>query len=150
MTVVPLFDLLERQEQAAADAAPQGGRPSVRLVERAAAALREDFRRLRELEREFGNAADDDAAELELLRSVWRMFDDWAREAEQVLARLGRVETAGRVVPHADGLRDDYGFARARLSITPEQVIRAKQQVRRGEVVSAKELRDELRARMGS
>jgi hypothetical protein len=145
MTVVSLFDVLQQQDEAPMSSDPRLAELAGRMVH----ALRDDYGRLRQYEQDFGDVPDDDdAAELELLRCIWRLFDEWAQEAEQVLARAGRLEAVGLAVAQVAELRDDYGLARARLSNTPEQIIRSKQQARGGDVISAKELRDELRARV--
>jgi hypothetical protein len=150
MTAVSLFDLVERfaRDHEPLTSARLGG-----LAEKLCRSLADDLERLREYEKEFAAAAaadtdDDDAAELEILRSIWRLYDAWAQEAEQVLSRVNRLEAAGQAINAAAQLREGYGRVRARLSVTPEQIVKAKQQVRQGHVVPVKELRDELRARL--
>ena len=44
--------------------------------------------------------------------------------------------------------RDAYGRVRARLKLTPEMITHAMEQIRQGQAVPMKELRDELRARV--
>jgi hypothetical protein len=45
-------------------------------------------------------------------------------------------------------LEDAYGRVSARLKLTPEMIARATEQVRQGQAIPIKELRDELRARV--
>lgn len=114
------------------------------------AELRDEYRRIRNYEEVYGDFPEDldDGTELELLRSIWRMFDRWAEEAEEVLARAKLLKAAGETIADLDGLEDDYWRSRARLSVTPEQIIHSKQQARRGEIIPVEVLRNELRARL--
>jgi hypothetical protein len=133
MSVASLFDAVQEHDRS-------------RFVEMLVKSSREDYARLREYEEEFGPSLADekkDSAALELFRSIWKLYEQWANEAEQVLARV-------RVVAGAERLRDDYGAARARLTINPESIIVAKQQLRRGEGIPVEVLRDELRRRRGA
>jgi hypothetical protein len=151
MTAVSLFDVMARQETGFGNAAKTARLAALasRLVQEA----REEYRRLREYEQEFGQFTElEDRPygdrELELLRSIWRMFDRWAETAEEVLGRADQLAAVGETIPHLEQLRDDYGAVRARLSVTPEQIMHADHQAQNGETFTAKELRDELRARL--
>jgi hypothetical protein len=124
-----------------------------RLVEKLVKSSREDYARLKDYEAEFGpSLADekDDEAALQVLRSIWALYAEWARDAEQVLARVKDLKASGHLIPEADGLFDDYSFARAQLAMKPEGIIRGMQQIRRGEVIPVEVLRDELRRRRGA
>jgi hypothetical protein len=82
------------------------------------------------------------------MRSVWRLYFQWADEAEQVLERADALARPDRRIAGLKELNEAFGRARARLTVTPEQIARAKEQARRGQIVPAKELRDELHARL--
>jgi len=151
MTAVSLFDVMARQDTGPGDA----GRTArlAALASRLVQEARDEYRRLRQYEQEFGQFAEIQdkpygAKELELLRSIWRMFDRWAEATEEILGRADQMAAAGQNVPQIEELRDDYGAVRARLSVTPEQIMHADQQAHNGEAFTAKELRDELRARL--
>jgi hypothetical protein len=118
------------------------------LAEKLVAASLADFTRVREYEEQFAWAAPprEPADDLEVMQTVSRLYATWANEAEQVLARVGLL--GGRRLAGVDELRDAVGRTRARLTVTPEQLARAKEQVRQGRIVPAKELRDELHARL--
>lgn len=80
------------------------------------------------------------------LRSAWQR---WADDADALLDRI-RPHLKQKV--HVIGALDlDYaiGRARAMLSLTPEAVMASREQVRRGAVRSAEEVRRELRAAAG-
>src|SRR4051812_15852869 len=150
MTAVPLFDVLARQDSGIS--APARRSRLAALADRLVQEARDEYQRLRRYEEEFGGLVEaEDRAygdkELDLLRSIWRMYDRWAEQVEEVLER---ADSLGESIAHVEQLRDDYGAVRARLSVTPEQIMHADQQAHRGETVPAKELRDELRARLHS
>ena len=145
MTAVSLFDLLARSDGTGSAALNRLAPFADRLVEAALA----DHDRLRRDEQAVlaARAGDhDDGLDLDLLRSLWDLYSDWARDAEQVLARVRTVVSNG----HGDlaRLEDAYGTVRARLSVTPERLMQGRQQVSEGNAVPAGELRDELRARI--
>src|SRR5690348_3785350 len=66
--------------------------------------------------------------------------------AFQILDRAASL--GARRLARVDELQDALGRTRARLTVTPEQIAGAKEQVRQGRIVPAKELRDELHARL--
>lgn len=145
MTAVSLFDTLFREEQ---NSHVGSGEPDTHLAELAAklvASSLADLGRILEYE-ELSRRADplDAALELEILRSVWQLFEQWAAEADQVFARVSSLKSAGALVPGTDQLGDAIGRTRARLSVTPEQTARAKAQIRQGQCVPLSELRNEL------
>jgi hypothetical protein len=139
MTAVHLFDAL---------AAPEASASLAPLAEKLVTASLDDVRRIREYEQVFVfGALRPHDLDLAARRSVWEMFAAWADDAEQVLARAKSVARAGVPISGADQLDDAIGRVRARLTVTPEQVLAAKEQVRQGQFVPAKELRHELHAR---
>jgi hypothetical protein len=76
------------------------------------------------------------------------MFEDCVNDAEQVLERIEKVERLGHRVEGAERLRDEVGRVRAMLSVSPEAITGAKEQVRRGGTHPASELRHELQHRV--
>lgn len=143
MTAIPLFDALAREDR---PAAPGGGRAAA-LAARFVEALLADWQPIRQIQNEFGPADwDNPATATEVEKSIYRLFESWAADAEQVLLRLRWLAAAGR--PVAGALEDAYGLAAARLRFTPERLATAMEQVRRGEFTPAKELKDELHARL--
>lgn len=149
MSAVGLFDVLSREQLLSQ---PAGAAPDGRLTEFAAslvASALADLQRIREYEK---LARDIDttnpALELEILRLIWRLYEEWATEADNVFARASALKRSGIPVPATDQLDDAIGRTRARLSITPEQIARSREQARTGQCVPAKELRDELHARI--
>jgi hypothetical protein len=147
MTALSLFDLLAR-----ADAAGQGdsarlARFGDRLVESALV----DLERLRRDEQDVIAAragSQGDGLDQEVLRSLWDLYAGWAQDAEHVLTRVRRLAADGHPMHDLNRLEDAYGAVRARLSVAPEDVLQAREAVRQGKAVPAKELRDELRARL--
>jgi hypothetical protein len=149
MTAVSLFDLLAR----AGAGAGNGERArDERLMQFAQGLVEEalaDWERVRRYEEEFTSADwEPGGLGLEVTRSLYSMYEKWAADAEQVLARTRELATQGWAVASAESLEDAYGRVKARLKLTPEMVARAMEQVRQGQTVPAKELRDELRARI--
>ncbi|HEV2294019.1 MAG TPA: hypothetical protein VGR35_09185 [Tepidisphaeraceae bacterium] len=85
-------------------------------------------------------------ASAQQLRAAWQR---WADDAEALLEQL---RPKLRLKVHVIGALDlDYaiGRARAMLTLTPEAVIFSREQMRRGSVQSAEEVRRELRAAAG-
>ena len=118
-----------------------------RLVESSVA----DCERIERYESDFTPANLDDLKLVyEIDQSIHGLYSQWIGEAEQVYARGRRLESEGHVIPKITDLGDAIGRTRARLKMTPESLIHALEQVKRGEVIPAKELRDELNARLRS
>jgi hypothetical protein len=94
----------------------------------------------------------DDPKALEVLRSIWRMFDGWLAEAEPVYDAVRQLPAARHVVQGLDELRDKVFASKARAQVKPEDIIRGMQQLRRGEGIrtTVQELRNELHARRGA
>jgi hypothetical protein len=150
MTAISLFDLLARSDQSGppADAAAAGR--LARFADRMVESILGDLERLRGDEQVLldTRGEGDDGLELDLLRSLWNLYGEWSRDADQVLSRVRQLRSLGHAVRDADRLEDAYGSVRARLSVTPEQVIQGRDSVRQGQAIPAKELRDELRTRL--
>lgn len=146
MTAVALFDVV-----AGETAGLPPGQPKevlAHLAERLIDTALADLRRIEEDERQFGSPTLESPAALNLLRSVYRLFEQWAGDAEQVLIRVRGLISGGHVIPQAEALEDAYARVRARLKLTPEQTAKAMEQVRQGQMVSGEDLRNELRARV--
>jgi hypothetical protein len=149
MTVVSLFDMIERQDRTATTPDADAGARLRHVAEALVRSLLLDLERLGQDERELTPiAAGNPELELELWKSLWSRHRQWADEAEQVLDRVRRMGEGSDRVADFNRLESAYARTMARLSATPERLASAMGQVRRGEVVSAKELRDELRTRL--
>ena len=146
MTGITLYDALAQAGGAADE--PLAGHLK-RLAERLIAGVLADLERVRELE---GQCLTQDWRDADLhrrlTRSVYELYREWAAEGEQVLARVRPSSGTTASIPRADELEDAVCRVRARLQLTPEQIERATEQVRRGQIIPAKELRNELRARI--
>jgi hypothetical protein len=119
------------------------------LTEELIATALADLERLEKLEREFVPKRTTPAeSELELRRLVWRLFNDWADDAEQLWNRVKALKKSSVSYNGAERLEEAIGKTKARLNVTPEQLSAAVAQARDGQFVPAKELRDELRSRV--
>ena len=76
------------------------------------------------------------------LHDAWR---NWADGAEGLYDRLGPRLKDGRHIAGAHDLNYAIGRARAMLKLTPEMMQARREQVARGEVLNAEEVRRELR-----
>jgi len=145
MTAVALFDALAAEEANGPRADERREQLAARLVESSLS----DWQRVRQYEDDFSPANFDDLERVrEIDRSICAMHSQWLAEAEEVCARARQVAAGGRTVPKIDELENAIGFTQARLMATPGQFVRAIEQVKRGEVIPAKEMRDELNARL--
>lgn len=148
MTALPLFDALVRQSTPSEHAGPAEGRLT-EFAEKLVADSLAEFARISEYERQFVWPVElDPAADLAVMRATWRLYLEWADEAEQVLDRVSVADSSGGAVVGVTELNLALGRTRARLTVTPEQIARSKEQARQGQFVPAKELRDELNARL--
>jgi hypothetical protein len=108
-----------------------------------------DLERLREYERRFAtSAASEPLSELAVLRSIFKMYEHWAEDAEQVLVRVRALRPEELPSVEVNRLDDAIGTILARLTVGPERIVKSKEQARQGQFVPAKELRDELHARL--
>jgi hypothetical protein len=156
MTAIGLFDALAGPEEPGQpeepSRTPRRGGSAVDLAAlagRLVAEPLEDVRRIREYERQFIFQTErEPAVDLEARRSVWRMFEVWAEEAEQVLSRAASVARSGAPVAGVAELEDAVGRVRARLTVRPEQIARAREQEWQRQFVPVKELRGEFHARL--
>ena len=149
MTAVSLFDTLARQQAGPAmnDAELMSRRTA--LAEKLVASALADLQRAREYE-QLLKSGTDGAGLLagSLLESVGRLYGEWADEADQVVARVRSLGSQGAAIPGVSQLDDAIGRTRARLNVLPALLAGAIEQAHQGQFVPAKELRDELRARI--
>ena len=142
MTAVSLFDVVAREDRAA-----QAGSGAASELTKFAALLIDDsladLQRIRNHEEQLATSSPEPVCRPDVVRALWQLYRQWADDAEQVLARAKSVDKS---LQDIDRLDDAVGRVRARLSISPDQTIRAMEQAIRGEGIPAKELRDELRA----
>jgi hypothetical protein len=85
------------------------------------------------------------------LQTAKELHDAWLRWADSADAIYGRVRpliAAGRHVSGAGDLDYAIGRTRAMLQISPDGNLESLDEIRRGDVVSADELRRALRGRM--
>lgn len=146
MTAASLFDLLAREAQSLSGDASSSRLDdlAVKLVE----SCLSDLKRVGEYEEQFRPLGPDAARlEAEWTRSIHELHQRWAGEADEVLSRL-RPYAANHFIAGLKALEDAYGRVRARLSVTPDQLAAARQQVAQGQGIPVQELRDELRARL--
>ena len=147
MTAVSLFDLLAREGTSSSDDNQQTS--LAELAQTLVSDMLADWKRLKEYEQRYSPGLNENPRlALEITRSIYLMFQEWAREAEQVLARVQKLAGSGQQRADITALEDAYGFALARLKLTPEKLVQSMQQVRSGNTVPAEELRNELRARL--
>ncbi|HSZ54179.1 MAG TPA: hypothetical protein VK797_00850 [Tepidisphaeraceae bacterium] len=145
MTAIPLFDALARRQsettgKADADAIP--------LAERLVEASLSDLRRIDDYEQEFGLPDFRSPSAAEIMSSVYRLYEQWAGEAEQILRRVRRLIAGGRSISSAAALEDAFGRVQARLGLTPEKIARGIEDARQGRTVPVQAIRDELRDRL--
>ncbi|HZN69815.1 MAG TPA: hypothetical protein VFB66_31365 [Tepidisphaeraceae bacterium] len=127
MIAVALFDLLARTRAAGSESGPEVGARLGRFAGRLVEAVLADLQCLRAYEQDLLAAratSNDDGLDRDVLRSLWAYYAQWAADAEQVLARVRVAREAGQVVRDADRLEEAHGIIRARVSITPEQIMR--------------------------
>jgi hypothetical protein len=108
-----------------------------------AAALAE-ARALRQHDEQLDPASPDPAA-MQAAHQLYTAWKKWADEAEALYDRLGPRLKDGRHIAGAHDLNYAIGRARAMLKLTPEMMQARREQVARGEVLTAEEVRRELR-----
>jgi len=136
MTALSLYDHLAHSQQ-----------PD--FAEKLAQSSLADLNRLRDYEREFASEGTDDPQHhLDLLRSLWTLYAEWADDAQKILSRIRQLAASGSTVTGADELSDAHIRVRARLAVSPEKIAAAKEQVRQGKSVPIEDLRHELQTRL--
>jgi hypothetical protein len=143
MTAVSLFDLMAREGEGSASS-PNAERLA-RFAGELVQSLLVELDRIRDYEQ---LAAVPDRVAPEIEQAVWRLYDQWAADADQTLARVRIIDGRGGRVADADRLLDALGRVRARLAVTPERLAAARAQVQSGQVRPASDLRHELQDRL--
>lgn len=88
--------------------------------------------------------------ELDEKTRTWidQLFRTWLGDAVQVAARADLIEREGAQLPAAGQLRHAIMATQARLKVSVPAITSALRQVEAGQFIPAKELRDELNARL--
>jgi hypothetical protein len=81
-------------------------------------------------------------------RALYEVYQRWAADAEQVLARTRQLAGHAHLAIDLQALEHAYARAQARLKLTPPMMEQAMQKIREGRAVPMQELRDELCARV--
>ena len=81
-------------------------------------------------------------------RDYWELGRDFDAHFDRIATLVGEVEQRGFRVEGADRLRDARGFLKAALSVTPEGLAEAEEDIRQGRVAPAAEVRDGIRRRL--
>ncbi len=154
MSALSLFDLAAlaaRSQDPQSASAMEANERLVRVAESMVASAIEEFVRVRALDETFAPATDDadeDVIDKETAVVLRAMYDECAREAERVLARVQRLERYGNQVKDAQALRDWHRRTMAMLSISLDEIAESIENARQGKVVSGSKVRNELRARL--
>ena len=108
------------------------------------AALLAEASALRQHDEQLYPASNDPVAigAAEQLHAMWRQ---WADSADALYERLGPLLKEKRHLCGAHDLNYAIGRTRAMLKLSPQQMLGREDQARRGEVLSAEEVRRELR-----
>ena len=134
MVALPLFDavLSERQPERSAKVAAE-------LIRSALS----EIRHIENLDEKLAPADSTqfDRRTVALLRG---MYEEWARQAEELLDRVGPLERTGPIAG-AEELRNAHGRTRALLSIPLDRLERSHKDAVQGRTVPAEEVRRELR-----
>lgn len=72
------------------------------------------------------------------------MYEQWTRDADAVLERIGKVERMGIAVAAAEELRDAQGRLLAMLQVGLDDIENGRRQFRQGRIWTREELRGEL------
>ena len=76
--------------------------------------------------------------------SLRALYEQWVRDADAALERVGRAEHLGATVGAAESLRDEVTRERALLEVTRDDVERARREFRAGRSFTLEEVRREL------
>ena len=146
MTATPLIDLVELEGRLAQEGTRR--QELLALVQRMITSLVEQSEQLHEYERQIhATPAANEQVELHRDETMYGLFQEWAAEAETLLDRLAAMTALEIDASQSTTLRDELGFARARLKLTPQKLARARAQIRAGQTVPIEVLRNELQAR---
>ena len=79
--------------------------------------------------------------------AIRRLYQQWVEQADELLHRVRTHGLRERLADGYEKLERAVGRTLAMLSVTLDSLERADEQIQKGEVVSAEEIRRELRAR---
>ena len=111
----------------------------------------QEWQRIRDHEAETCPGLDawrDRDSALKLESANYALHQQWALEAQELLARVQDAVRLGLRLHDSERLFDALGRTQARLMFTPEKAARAMEQAVKGPFTTAKELRNELHARL--
>lgn len=154
MTALSLFDLAALAAQSQEPESSSAKEASTRLVKVAESMVGsaiQEFERVRALDETFAPATEDageDLIDKETSVVLRSMYEECAREAERVLARVQRIERQGHKIKDAQLLRDWHGRTMAMLSVSLDEIAESVQSAKQGKVISGTQVRNELRARL--
>lgn len=147
VTTTSLFDALARD--ARSGTARRDPAQLSTLAEKMIGVSLSDLDHLRGYEQDLRlGEINDSALESELRRTIWQLYKEWAIGAQDLYQRAKSLRRDGQAIAGVDRLNDEIGKIEARLTVTPEKTLKARQQAREGHIIPAKELRDELNARL--
>lgn len=142
----PPFDLLALAEQAGPAGVDGAGAHVAELAARLLEYAMDEYRSIRKLEDALGEnrSATFDG---QLAGSLRRLYGQWADRGDELLTRVRDLRLRDRLAARFNELDDAVGRTLAMLKVTLEDLDRADEQIRAGQVVSLEEVRRELRAR---
>jgi hypothetical protein len=147
VTATSLFDILARDVESGIGVGNQ--KQLFPLAEKMISVCLSDLGHLRGYEQDLSlTTVSGSKLELELRQTIWQLYKEWAAAADELYQRARLLQFRGVSVQGIDHLNDEIGRIQARLTVKPEQLVKARQQVRNGQIIPAKELRDELNAKL--
>lgn len=146
-TLLPLLDLVDLVDQPLPDSGggnlPPDGAPQRRtLAERLIQWSIDEYKRLRNLDDLPPHPRD--PARRQMFVLMHKAYDEWATDAEAILERVAPMRGDGPIAGWTE-LEDAVGRTRARLSVTLDDLDKAEEQIRNGQVISLEEVKHELR-----
>jgi hypothetical protein len=153
MTAFPLFDLFAANANSLpAESAKQERERQLMTVAASMVAIAiQQFEKIRALDEALASPreVEDAAFNTDAAVGLRLMYDEAAQDADRILDRIDRLERrTKKVVTGSNELRDWHGKTMAMLSVSLEDIARGIEQAKRGEVVPASVLRNELRNRL--
>jgi len=135
MVALPLFDVVMSSDRA---------ERSVDVADRLVDGALADLRQIEALEEGLAPAGltQFDRQTVALLRG---MYEQWAHESRSVLDRVAQAERRFGKVKGGDTLRDALGRTLAMLSVSIDDMEASRREITEGRIVSAEEVRRELR-----
>jgi hypothetical protein len=148
MTAFPLFDHFE----AAVDLSDEKTRNRLMTVAaNMVSATIHQFEKITELDEGLASPAENEGVPFDMDTALGQrlMYEECAKDAERVLARVSRLERDSRCkVPGSDGLRLWHAKTMAMLSVSVQELARGLEEANRGNLIPVAVIRNELRARL--